>query len=230
MHVAGSQNTAAEFLSRLELTPKERIQLKLRDDIITAPIEVNLQSTDVADEEQLFFLPDEEEESEQEVFARKALSQQRAIDEKEQQNLTTEVTETVHIPLNTAVYAFGAIKENARIRNEQDADPLLKALKLRLLHEEYDKHLLKTEPRGRNLLRHEERIIVKDGVLMRKYYGEDGTVTHHQILIPKHLVPELLSTLHGKMNKHPGITKMIQESRAKYYYPGLAQSLGDQLP
>ena len=225
MHVAGSQNTAADFLSRLELTPKERIQLKLRDDIITAPIEVNLQFTDVADEEQLFFLPDEEEESEQEIFARKALSKQRAIDEKEQQNLTTEVTETVHIPLNSAVYAFGAIKENARIRNEQDADPILKALKLRLLHEEYDKHLLKTEPRGRNLLRHEERIIVKDGVLMRKYYGEDGTVTHYQILIPKHIVPELLSTLHGKMNKHPGITKMIQESRAKYYYPGLARKI-----
>ena len=225
MHVAGSQKTAADFLSRLELTPKKRIQLKLRDDIITAPIEVNLQSTDVADEEQLFFLPDEEEESEQEIFARKALSKQRAIDEKEQQNLTTEVTETVHIPLNSAVYAFGAIKENARIRNEQDADPILKALKLRLLHEEYDKHLLKTEPRGRNLLRHEERIIVKDGVLMRKYYGEDGTVTHHQILIPKHIVPKLLSTLHGKMNKHPGITKMIQESRAKYYYPGLARKI-----
>ena len=225
MHVAGSQNTAADFLSRLELKPKEKVQLKLRDDIITAPIEVNLQSTDVADEEQLFFLSDEEEESEQGTFARKALSKQRAVDEKEQQNLSTEITEAVHIPLNTAVYAFGAIKENARIRNEQDADPILKALKLRLLHEEYDKHLLKTEPRGRNLLRHEERIIVKDGVLMRKYYGEDGTITHHQILIPKHIVPELLSTLHGKTNKHPGITKMIQESRTNNYYPGLARKI-----
>ena len=40
---------------------------------------------------------------------------------------------------------------------------------------------------------------------MRKYYGEDGTITHHQILLPKHIVPELLSTLHGKTNKHPGI-------------------------
>ena len=225
MHVAGSQNTGADFLSRLELTPKEKVQPKLRDDIITATIEVNLQSTDVADEEQLFFLPDEEEESEQEFFARKALSKQRAVDEKDQQNLSTEITEAVHIPLNTAVYAFGAIKENARIRIEQDADPILKALKLRLLHEEYDKHLLKTEPRGRNLLRHEERIIVKDGVLMRKYYGEDGTITHHQLLEPKHIVPELLSTLHGKTNKHPGITKMILESRTKYYYPGLARKI-----
>ena len=63
MHVSASQNTAADFLLRLELTPK-KVQLKLRDDILTSPIEANLQSSDVADEEQLFFLPDEEEESE----------------------------------------------------------------------------------------------------------------------------------------------------------------------
>ena len=223
MHVAGSQNTAAEFLSRLELTPKEKVQIKLRDDILTSPIEVNLQSSDVADEEQLFFLPDEKDESEQEIFARKALSKRRALDEHERE-LSTKVTEVIKIPLNSAVYSFGAIKENARIRNEQDADRLLKALKQRISHEEYDKHLLKTEPRGRNLLRHEERIIMKDGVLMRKYYGEDGSVTHNQIIIPKHLVPELLATLHGKTNKHPGI-KMIQECRAKYYFPGLARKI-----
>ena len=60
---------------------------------------------------------------------------------------------------------------------------------------------------------------------MRKYYGEDGTVTHNQIITPKHLVPELLSTLHGTTNKHPGITKMIQERRAKYYFPGLARKI-----
>ena len=60
---------------------------------------------------------------------------------------------------------------------------------------------------------------------MRKYYDEDGTVTHHQIHIPKHIIPELLSTLHGKTNKHPDITKMIQESRTKYYYPGLERKI-----
>ena len=223
MHVAG-QNTADDFLSRLELTPKEKVQLKLRDDISTSPIEVNLQSTDVADEEQLFFLPDDEEESIQETFARKALSKQRAIDEHEKK-LSTKVTEVIKIPLNPAVYSFGAIKENPRIRNEQDADPLLKALKLRISHEEYDKHLLKTEPKVKNLLRHEEGVIMKDGVLMRKYDGDHGTVTHNQIIIPKHLVPELLSTLHGKTNKHPGITKMIQECRAKYYFPGFARKI-----
>ena len=127
MHVAGSQNTAADVLSRLELTRKEKVQPKLRCDILTSPIEVNLQSSDVADEEQLFFLPDEEEEeSEQEIFARKALSKRRAIDEHEKE-LSTKVTEVIEIPLNSAVYSFGAIKENARIRNEQDADPSLQS-------------------------------------------------------------------------------------------------------
>ena len=100
MHVAGSQNTAADFLSRLELTPNEKVQLELRDDIITAPIEINL-ITDVADEEHLSFLPDEEEESEQEIFARKEHSKQRAIEKTEQQNLSTEITETVRILLKT---------------------------------------------------------------------------------------------------------------------------------
>ena len=59
------------------------------------------------------------------------------------------------------------------------------------------------------LLVHENRLIVKDGVLMRKYYEESGQVTHHQILIPEHLNTELLKAIHGQMGKHPGITKMI---------------------
>ena len=60
---------------------------------------------------------------------------------------------------------------------------------------------------------------------MRKYYGECGQVTHHQILIPEHLITELLEAIHGQMGKHPGITKMIQECRSKYYYPGLAKRI-----
>ena len=60
---------------------------------------------------------------------------------------------------------------------------------------------------------------------MRKYYGECGQVTHHQILIPEHLITELLKTIHGQMGKHPGKTKMIQESRSKYYYPGLEKRI-----
>ena len=34
----------------------KKVQMKLRDDILMSPVEVNLESTDVADEEQLFFI------------------------------------------------------------------------------------------------------------------------------------------------------------------------------
>ena len=53
-HLAGSINTAADFLSRMELKVTEKIRLKIREDIQTTPIEVITSSTDVADEEQIF--------------------------------------------------------------------------------------------------------------------------------------------------------------------------------
>ena len=54
-HIAGSVNTAADFLSRLELKVTERIRLKIREDVQTIPIEVTTSSSDVADEEQFLF-------------------------------------------------------------------------------------------------------------------------------------------------------------------------------
>ena len=135
------------------------------------------------------------------------------------------IKETTPIPKNKASYTFGAIKEDARIRVEQDSNLVFKAIKKKLICEEYDKHLLQTDPTAKRLLLHENRLIVKDGILMRKYYGECGQVTHHQYLIPEHLFTELLKAIHGQMGKHPGITKMIQECRSKYYYPGLAKRI-----
>ena len=68
MNVAGTQNTAADFLSRIDLNPKERVEITIRNDIKIRPIQVNLQSTGVADEEQLYFLPEETIETEEEIL------------------------------------------------------------------------------------------------------------------------------------------------------------------
>ena len=54
-HIAGSVNTAADFLSRFELKVTEKIRLKMSEDIHTTPIEVTTSSSDVADEEQFLF-------------------------------------------------------------------------------------------------------------------------------------------------------------------------------
>ena len=108
MHVAGTQNTAADFLSRIDLNPKERIELKLRDDITIRPIQINLQSTDVADEEQLFFRPDEAIQTEEEILLQKEQARQNAS-EAEPRKIKLILTETAPIPINKASYTFGAI-------------------------------------------------------------------------------------------------------------------------
>ena len=187
MHVAGTQYTAADFLSRIDLNPKERVDLKVRNDITIRPIQVNLQSTDVAEEEQFFFLPDETIETEEEMLLQKEQARQAACDEVTSK-IKLVVQKTTPIPINKASYTFGAKKEDARIGVEQDSDLVFKATKKKLICEEYDKHLLQTDSTATRLLVHENRQIVKDGILMRKHYGECGQVTHHQILIPEHLI------------------------------------------
>ena len=78
-HIAGSVNTAADFLSRLELKFTEKIRLKIREDIQTTPIEVTTSSSDVADEEQFFFTQaDNKDKSEKQTLERKEQSKQNA--------------------------------------------------------------------------------------------------------------------------------------------------------
>ena len=71
-HIAGPVNTAADFLSRLELKVTEKIRLEIREDIQTTPMEVTTSCSDVADEEQFFFKQAEKNnESEEQTIERK---------------------------------------------------------------------------------------------------------------------------------------------------------------
>ena len=71
-HIPGKMNTAADFLSRLEIDSNEKINLKIREDIATKPIEVNIESTGISQEEQVFFdTTDEQETTEKEFWKRK---------------------------------------------------------------------------------------------------------------------------------------------------------------
>ena len=43
-HIPGKNNTAADYLSRLENTPKEKLILRILEDIQTKPIQLTVQS------------------------------------------------------------------------------------------------------------------------------------------------------------------------------------------
>ena len=71
-HIPGKMNTAADFSSRLEMDPNEKLILKNREDIATKPIEVNIESTGNAQEEQVFSDPtDQHETTEKKLWKRK---------------------------------------------------------------------------------------------------------------------------------------------------------------
>ena len=226
-HIAGSVNTAADFLSRLELKVTEKICLKIREDIQTTPIEVTTSSSDVADEEHIFFThEDDAKESEEQTLERKQQSRQNAKQwaaNEELPALKTSVKEFTRIDGNTTSYSMNSIKATARIRVEQEVDLVLKNLKLKILGQPFDEVLIMTDSRYKHYKTNEDRIILKDGLLYRKYFGETGSVKYYQILIPKQLFKEVLRSLHGEFGKHPGIFKTRNACREKYYFPKMAQ-------
>ena len=227
-HIAGSVNTAADFLSILELKVTEKIRLKIREDIPIAPIEVTTSSSDVADEEQTFFThAHDAKESEQQTLERKEQSRQNARQWAANEGspaLKTSVKEFTKIDGNTTSYSINGIKANARIRIEQVVDLVMKNMKLKNLGQPYDEVLIMTDSRYKNYKANEDRIILTvDGLLFRKYFGETGSVKYYQIFIPKQLVKEVLRSLHGEFGKHPGIFETVIAYRGKYYFPEMAQ-------
>ena len=106
-HVTGSVNTAADFLSRLELKVTEKIHLKIREDVQTTPIEVTTSFSDVADEEQFFFTQvDGQDETEEQILQRKEESQKKAADwvvNQEPSSMKPSIKEFTKIDGNTTI-------------------------------------------------------------------------------------------------------------------------------
>ena len=117
---------------------------------------------------------------------------------------------------------MNGIEANARIRVEQDVDLVLKNMKLKILGQPHDEVLIVTDSRYKNYKANEVRIILQDGLLYRKYFGETGSVKYYQILIPKQLVNDVLRNLHGEFGRHPGISKTIIAYRERNYFPKMA--------
>ena len=207
-HIAGSVNTAADFLSRLELKVTEKIRLKIREDIQTKPIELTTSSSDVGDEEQFFFTQaDNNDKSDEQTLERKEQSKQNAKQlamNEESPVLQTSVKELTKIDGNLTLYSMNGIKANARIRVEQDVDLVLKNMKLKILGQPHDEVLLLRDSRCENYKQIEDRKILRGGLLIRKYFGETSSNKNYQsLIILKQLVNEVPRSLQGEFCKTP---------------------------
>ena len=95
-HIPGKMYTAANFLCRLDMDPNEKTILKVREDIPTKPIEVNIESTGIAQEEQVLHDPTEQQETTENfgVVRKKHEMPYLTIHQASQFRVTTQMTYT----------------------------------------------------------------------------------------------------------------------------------------
>ena len=96
-------------------------------------------------------------------------------------------------------------------------------MKLNILGQPHGEVLMVTDSRYKNYKASEDRIILKDGPLFWKNFGETGSVKYYPIPIPKQLVSDVFGSLHREFGKPPGFAKTIIDYREKHYFPKMEQ-------
>ena len=122
---------------------------------------------------------------------------------------------------DTTIVNIAQLTEPSRILIEQDSNPPLLNFNREMLELPFDEQILLNDARYMHYSRNKKRIIIKDDILCRQYYNDFGEVSHLQVLLPGQLLKVLLQSLHGTAGKHPSISKKMQESRQKYYFPSI---------
>ena len=213
-----------EHSCRLPIKDRSRLNRKLemtfRNDIHTKAIEVNIQSSGIVEEEQICILP-EDEVDENQLWQEKQNIRKQAQTEthNEPENNISELQQ-FHKPTSGLIScSSGYFKDNARIRLEQNNDVVFRNFRAKIEGNPFDENEMASDYKYQHILQNNTRIEIKQEVLTRKYYTDTGTISHYQILLPIQLLEEFLQALHGHNSNHPGITKMVQEARQKYYYP-----------
>ena len=220
-HIPGKMNTAADFLSRLEMDPNEKIILKIREDIPTKPIEVSIESTGIAQEEQVFLdTTDQQETTEKGLWKRK--EEVRNTTPADPPGIIVSCYYANDLHKDSTIVNIAHLTKPSPILIEQDSDPTLLNFKREMLGLPFDEQILLNDAGYMHYSRNKKRIIIKDEILCRQYYNDIGEVSHLQVLLPGQLLKVLLQSLHGTAGKHPGISKMMQEIIQKYYFPSIA--------
>ena len=145
-HIPRKMNTAADFLSLLEMDPNEKVILKIREDIPTKPIEVNIESTGIAQEEPVFSDPtDHQETTEKELWKRK--EEVRNAIPNDPPVITVSCYYANDLHKDTTFVNIAQLTKPSRILIEQDSDPTLFNFKREMLGLPFDEQIFLNDAR-----------------------------------------------------------------------------------
>ena len=176
-HIPGKNNTAADYLSRIEISPKEKLIFTIRKDFPTTPIELHVQSAGVSEEEQIFYTEDDNE-TEEHFLQRK---------KKTRDHPTNQLMDISFEKFSTQIfYTSQKLSYTNSIAVEQNNDVILQHLRFKILKENYSETILLQDTRYQHYCRLMDRLSVIDEIIIRQNFDETGTIECNQVLLPKH--------------------------------------------
>ena len=155
------------FLSGLETDLLEKISLKIREDILTKPIEVNIESTGNAQEGPVFFdTTDQQETTEKTLWNRKEEARNAIPNDPPVITVSCYYANDLH--KDTTFVNIAKITKPSRIVKEQDSDPTSLKFKWKMMGLPFDEQILSNDARYKHFSRNKKRIISKDDILCRQ--------------------------------------------------------------
>ena len=171
-HIPGKNNSAADYLSRLETSPEEKLILRIREDTQTTPIELHVQSAGVSKEEQLYYTEDDNETEEQ-IWQRK--KQARDSTTHQLPDISFEKF-SIHHNNYQKISICQKLANTNTVAIEENNDVIVQQLKLKIQKEEHSETILTQNTRYQHYLRHLDRMSIQDEIITRQYYDETGNV------------------------------------------------------
>ena len=139
-HIPGKMNTAADFLSRLEMDFNEKMFLIIRGDIPTKLIEVNIEFKGIAQEKQAFFDPTNQQETTEELWKRKEEARNAIHNDPPVITVSCYYANDLH--KDTTIVIIAQVTKASRIFFEQDSDSTLLNFKREMLGLPFDEQNL----------------------------------------------------------------------------------------
>ena len=170
-HIPSKNNTAADYLSRLAISPKEKLILRIREDIPTTPIELHNQSAEVSEKEQIFYTEDDDETEEQFLQRKK---EARDHPTNQLPDISFEKFAT-HKSDCYKLTTFQKLSYTNSIAGEQNNDVILQQLRLIVLKENYSETILLQDNRYQHYCLKMDRLAVTDEIINRQYFDETGS-------------------------------------------------------
>ena len=119
----------------------------------------------------------------------------------------------------------------AQLQSKQEADPNLRQIllwKRNQTAQPAQREVQGTSKATRSLWAQWNQLVLENSVLYYQWQTEDARRTRLQLVLPRSLVPDILSALHDALSAgHLGVNKTVERVREQFYWYGLQHDVED---